>query len=250
MHILSTWKSRWLGVVLLGLLLFSAACSPEPRPLVFGEPVWGDGEVSVYRAVDRSGNVVGGVRYEIHAGGEHVDADGWTIRREVTDMSAQETAVIEVTGKGYLPVHVTLVRADGNGQEQVETAILKSNADLTLTDRLGNVTYQRINVPSDIRDERTLPVIVRALPLADRYLTRLNSFLPVVGVYERVTVQVKGQEEVTVPAGTFRAWKVVLETNSRSSTLWIGVDPPHPTVKIEDGRSRATFELVDFVPGE
>ncbi len=234
-------------LVLVAWLL--AACAPDPQPLVFGPPVWTDGEVSLYRAVDRRGEVVGGVRYQVRAGGLHVDPDGWTLVREVTEAEASEVVTVEMAGPGYIPVYTALERRDDQGSQRVETRIQRTQADLTLTDRQGNVTYQRLDIPSDIRDERTLPLIVRALPLEPGYLARMNSFLPVVGVFERVTVQVRAPEEITVPAGRFQAWKVTLETNDRTTTLWIGVEPPHPTVKIQDGRSRATFELLEFTPG-
>ncbi len=225
------------------------ACAPDPQPLVFGPPAWGDGEVSLYRAVDRRGEVVGGVRYEVRAGGQHVDPDGWTLVREITEAEATEVVTVEMAGRSYIPVYTALERRDDQGSQRVETRIQRTRADLTLTDRLGNVTYQRLDIPSDIRDERTLPLIVRALPLEPGYLARMNSFLPVVGVFERVTVQVRDPEEITVPAGRFQAWKVTLETNDRTTTLWIDVEPPHPTVRIQDGRSRATFELLEFTPG-
>ena len=101
-----------------------------------------------------------------------------------------------------------------------------------------------------MRDERSLLHILRTLPLAEGYVTRINSFLPVVGKQERVTVSVTGQAEVTVPAGTFPAWEVRLESpDKRITTAWVGQEAPYPVVKFIDGRSKATYELVEFVPG-
>ncbi len=92
--------------------------------------------------------------------------------------------------------------------------------------------------------------IVRTLPLAEGYVTRINSFLPVVGKQERLIVSVVGQADVTVPAGSFPAWEVRLESpDKRTTTAWIGRDAPYPVVKFIDGRSKATYELTEFVPG-
>ena len=56
--------------------------------------------------------------------------------------------------------------------------------------------------------------------------------------------------DVTVPAGTFPAWEVRLESpDKRTTTAWIGRDAPYPVVKFIDGRSKATYELTEFVPG-
>ena len=204
----------------LSLFLFSlAACSAaQPQPLVFGEPVWADGETSVYRVTNREDRIVGTATFQV---GQRVEDGGWTLIREINDAGASELATIEMRPGGYRPVSSHLVRTFGGGKQVVEAQIEGAQVDIALTNRQGATVYQRVQVPSDIRDERTLLLIVRALPLAQGYATRINSFLPVAGKMERVAVQVRRSESVTVPAGPFDTWVVELKSNDRTTKAWV-----------------------------
>ena len=51
---------------LLFTLFFSlTSCSAQPQPLVFGEPVWADGETSAYRVTNREGRIVGTATFQV-----------------------------------------------------------------------------------------------------------------------------------------------------------------------------------------
>ena len=235
------------------LLLFSvlilSSCSARPQPLVFGEPVWADGETSSYRVSNREGRIVGTAIFQVRRGGQWLADDGWTLVREINDAGASELATIEIQPVGYRPVYSHLVRTGGGGKQVVEAQIAGAQVEIALTNRQGATVFERVQVPSDIRDERTLLLIVRALPLAQGYATRINSFLPVVGQMERVAVQVRGAETVSAPAGSFDTWVVELKSNERTTRAWVAQTAPFPVVKFIDGRSRATFELTSFGAG-
>lgn len=242
------WNS-WTGifVLLIGLLL--AACGgPEPQPLIFGGPVWRGGENSHYQVTDRTGKLAGTAMVMLIAGNEE-NPDGWTLRREIS-AGQFEVATILMAAKGYGPIKSYLTRTDDSGTQRVEAVKERSQVDIKLTDRAGADTYQRVSVPSDIRDERTLLTLARTLPLAEGYATRINSFLPIVGIVETVRVEVRKRERVTVPAGEYESWLVEFSTPDRTTQAWIGVDAPHPVVKFIDARSKGLFELTEFVAGE
>jgi hypothetical protein len=218
---------------------------------MFGEPVWQDGETHNFIIKDRAGTQLGTAQLSIEAGAEHVDTDGWTIRREIAAIGQSETVQVEVTGEDYRPRFSQMVRSDREGQQSVEATFNGSRVNMSLTNTLGQTTYERVNVPSDIRDERTLLLVLRTLPLAARYSTRINSFLPITGIQEQLIVQVKKDEQVTVSAGTYDAWLVELRAPDRTITrVWIAKEAPHPIVKYVDGRSRATYELESFVAAQ
>ena len=225
-------------------LFFTLSCgSAQPQPLIFGEPVWTDGENSAYRVTNREGRIVGTATYQV----DRLAQDGgWTLIREIIDAGVSEQATIEMQPVGYRPVYSHLVRTFGGGKQVVETQFEGAQVDIALTNRQGAKVYQRVQVPSDIRDERTLLLIMRALPLAQGYATRINSFLPVAGQMERVALQVRRSESVTVPAGPFDTWVVELKANDRTTKAWVAQTAPFPVVKFIDGRSQATFELTGF----
>ena len=229
---------------LLLTLSFLASCSAaKPQPLIFGEPVWADGETSVYRVTNREDRIVGTAAFQVN---RREQDDGWTLMREINDAGVSERATIEMQPIGYRPVYSHLVRTFGGGKQVVETQFEGAQVDIALTNRQGATVYQRVQVPSDIRDERTLLLIIRALPLAQGYATRINSFLPIAGQMERVALQVRRKENVTVPAGSFDTWVVELKANDRTTRAWVVQAAPFPVVKFVDGRSQATFELIGF----
>ncbi len=233
-----------LRACLAPLLLLAACGAPDPQPLIFGDAPWGDGEVSVYRVTDLRGAYAGSTRYDL----TRLDDSTWSLRRETSAQGTQEIVVVDMSVGEYRPREATLVRIDASGSEQVRTRYQGSEANLELTSKQNVTTYQRVNIPSDARDQRTLPMLARTLPLADRYATRLNSFLPIVPILDRVTLRVAGRETVQVPAGEFETWRVVLDTGDSQTEIWVGVDAPHPLVKYEDGRNQGVYELIEFQP--
>jgi len=232
-----------LSSLLLTLSFLTSCGSAQPQPLIFGEPVWTDGATSVYRVTNREDRIVGTAAFQVN---HREQEDGWTLIREVLDAGVREQATIEMQPVGYRPVYSHLVRTFGGGKQVVETQFEGSQVDIALTNRQGATVYQRVQVPSDIRDERTLLLIMRALPLAQGYATRINSFLPVAGHMERVALQVRRKESVTVPAGSFDTWVVELKSNDRTTRAWVAQTAPFTVVKFIDGRSQATFELTSF----
>jgi hypothetical protein len=173
---------------------------------------------------------------------------GWIFVRDITALGSQEIASMELRDDSYKPTQSTLVRLDNGDVEQVKATYNGGQANLELTTVDKIVTYQSISIPTDARDQRSLPLIVRTLPLADGYSTRLNAFLPLTGNLDRVTVSVVNQARVTVPAGTYDTWEVLLEGQETYARLWIAVDPPHALVKFVDGRSKVTHELRSYEP--
>jgi hypothetical protein len=237
---------RWAWGVLVATLVLVAGCgSPEPVPLIFNQVPWADGEVSTFRVTDLNGAFAGTSRYDLTRRTE----GGWSVRRETVTQGDQEIVVVSVGESGLRPTDSTLVRITPAGTEQVQTVYAGSQANLLLTTKQDITTNQAIAVPSDVRDQQMVFMLLRALPLAANYATRINLFLPVVPLMERVTVAVKAQEDVTVPAGSFSTWRVELKIGDNLSRAWIDTQAPYRLVKYLDGRNRGTFELTEYVAG-
>jgi hypothetical protein len=95
-----------------------------------------------------------------------------------------------------------------------------------------------------------IPQVVASLPLAPEYQMRLwdvelGMRPPVVGK----TLKVVGQERVTVPAGSFLAWRVAIvadEPYVRSMTVWVAVES-HQALRLDSpsvgGEAGYTIEL-------
>jgi len=204
---------------------------------------WADGESSSYRITDINGDFAGTATITLTAGAATVEGAGWTMRWDVLAQGDQEEIVVEMQSPGLRPTLSTLVRTRGAGREAVKATYAGGQVDMELTTTRNVITYERVNIPSDARDQRTLIQLVRALPLAEDYATQVNSFLPVTALLERVTVAVVRQEVVVVPAGSYAGWLVELRTGDSTSQLWIGVETPQLVLKYIDDRSGATYAL-------
>lgn len=238
------------STLLLAFLLVSCN-QPQIQPLTFASTPWGAGEVSEYQITDVNGQPAGTARFTIERGESQQNGDGWSIRREIAAQGTTEVVTVEMNN-GLRPITSTLVRTGGlqRVQESVKASYDSGQVDMELTTAQNVTTYQRVNITSDARDGWVLLPVVRALPLAERYATRINSFVPILGRLETFTVAVVGGEQVAVPAGTFAAYKVELSARDHKTTAWFTQDAPHVLIKYVDGRNRGTFELTEFQPGE
>lgn len=237
---------RRVSIFVLMLVMGLTACGPEIQPLIPGAVPWADGEQSIYAVTDIEGNAAGTATVTLDAGATSIEEAGWTLRREIATQGDQEVVVVEVTEKGLRPRLATLVRLLGTARQQVITTYNGGQVDMELTTARDVTTYERRNITSDARDQRTLLAFVRMLPLAEGYATQLNSYLPVADRFERVTVIVLGQETVSVAAGSYESWHVVLRVDERETEAWIAMEAPQALVKFIDGSNGATFELREY----
>lgn len=240
-----------LLTLVVSVLVSGCTTFAEFQPLRVEDAPWQDGERSVYRVFDRDGTAIGSAEFALSAGGETVDAEGWTVRREISAQGVQEIAVVETSSASLRPVTSSLARTSEAGQESAESVYSNGQVDTELNSTQQVFTAVRYQAPTDARDQRTLLVLIRALPLADGYATRISTYLPIAALTDRVEVVVTGREEITVGAGTFDTWRMRLDAQSDESIIaWVGVDAPHLLVQFQDNGSDATFELSEFVVGE
>lgn len=239
-----SWMGRALS--LLAVLAVTACGQPDVQPLAFGPVPWQDGEVSTYRLTAVDGNYAGTAEFSL----EQLEEGWWRMRRKILAQGDEEIVEVEASDRGLRPRRSLLTRTSSDGQERVEATYVDGQVDMMLTTKQDVTTYERANIPSDARDQRTLPMVVRTLPLDAGYATRLNAYLPVAGLLDRVTVQVLKPEVVDVPAGRFDTWLVELDTGDSESQVWYNQEAPYQLVKFVDGRSGGLYELANFEPGE
>lgn len=238
----------WVALLIAGLL---AACSqPTPVALRFNPAPWQDGEEHVFRITDVDGKPAGITTFAMTAGVNDQDQTVWAISRNTQAQGDLEELTVKVSEAGFRPQSSYLERSNAAGRESVDAQYNGPAVDMVLTTRADVATPQRVEVPSDVRESATLPMITRALPLARGYATQLNAFLPVAGLLDRVTIRVVGDERITAPAGAYDTWIVTLDTGNSISRLWVAKDAPYPVIKYIDGRNRATLELESYVANQ
>jgi len=132
-------------------------------------------------------------------------------------------------------------------------------AELHLTYANGRVkgravTPQREGTPKTIQvdtvvapgtvDDNQLHVILPALPLAEGKTFTFNVFSSGEGVTKLLTVKVAGVENITVPAGTFPAYRLELSGLQLPVVMHVTRDLPRRLLRIEPVGAPLVFELV------
>jgi hypothetical protein len=242
---------RYLRLLwIAALAALPAACSQvQPVPLLFADAPWASGEQHTLSLTDSGGQQVGSAVYTLTSTANSAGEPSWAFAREINSIGSQEVITVTMDAQGFRPQASRLVRTNQGAQESVEANYNAGQVDMNLTTRQNVMTVQRAQVPSDSRETVTLPMLLRALPLATGYATQINVYMPIAAQLERIAVQVTGEETLEIEAGSFATWVVQLQTRDSESTAWIAKEAPHVLVKYLDGRNNATLELTQYKAG-
>lgn len=219
-------------------------------PLLFDGAPWTSGEQHTMSLTDGDGKQVGSAIYTLNSVQDAAGEPVWAFERELAALGSQEVVTVTMEAQGFRPLASRLQRSNEDGQESVDVQYTGSQVDMLLNTRQNVRTVQRAQVPSDARETVTLPMLLRALPLASGYATQINVYMPVAEQLERIAVRVTGEEALQTQGGSFATWVVELEARDSESKAWIGKEAPHVLVRYRDGRNRATLELTEYLSGE
>lgn len=222
--------------------------------LVFEAPDWNEPVEYRYRVLNRGGEEVGEVLCRLEPGAEshslscteEVDAYEVTVGKssfyssgsyrftwsvewdaetlEVLNFAADNEPVDYPGWKAQMDGEVLAVSLLGEARE--ERVELPENYILVY-----EWPWRMMNLDAQIGEVRRIPVVT---PL--QYDDALEMNLPAV---EDALVRVLASEDVTVPAGTFEAVEVGLD----SARAWYSTETPYPLVKYDNGFQ--TIELVE-----
>lgn len=231
-------------------LLLASCGRPEPQPLLFAAAPWSGGEQHTMSLTNGDGQQVGSAVYTLRAADDSEGKPAWAFERQITALGSQEVITVTMDAQGFRPQASRMTRSNDGSQESVDAQYDAGQVDMLLNTRQNIMTTQRASVPSDARETVTLPMLLRALPLASGYATEINVFMPIAGQLERIEVQVTGEEALQTEAGSFATWVVELNTRDSQSKAWIAKEAPHVLVKYLDGRNKATLQLTQYQPGE
>jgi len=228
-------------VLLAGLLilLLTACNGPATQPLVFAPAPWSDGEVSSYDVIGRDGAPLGTASWTWRRSPE-----GWT--------QAYELNLAGRADRGEVMVGSDLrsLRSWRElGGKRFEAEYGAGAITITTTDAGGKSTSKTLKPAADAVDNDVSLQAQRALPLAAGYVASYTDVIPTTGSLAPVRLKVTGAETVTVPAGTFPAWRVEMDFGSGKHDAWYGQEAPHPLVKYLNRGSGAAFVLRSLETG-
>ena len=87
-------------------------------------------------------------------------------------------------------------------------------------------------VPAGVIDDNVLTVLVPAMPWTASSKFTVPVFASGQGQVQTYTLAVTGTESVTVPAGTFQAYRVEVSGGQAPLTLYVAADAPHRVLKV------------------
>jgi hypothetical protein len=189
---------------------------------------WGEGEEMRYKVNLATGFTVGAARFAVAA----AELDGRKIWRfdSNTVGGAQSWSRTEVDAASFRPLH-SLWKHTMLGE--FETVYVNGGADVNMK---GKDEVKHFDLQGVFYDNEQAVQLMRRLPLAEGYSTTLNLFVGLGGGSQLpVDLNVAARESVTVPAGTFDSYKVVLKVGPTQQTLWFSADEHRYPVRLESG---------------
>lgn len=152
----------------------------------------------------------------------------------------RDDGTAEVDGQTLEPLRSNRVQTDAEKNRRIsftstyEYPIVKFQADengkLRQTERdLPQPTAS--NPDPAYYDDETMLWLVRGIELRTGYQGTYRNVSAATGAVFDVKLRVEGEEEVTVPAGTFRTWKIRISTSTITQFAWVEVEAPHRVIK-------------------
>jgi uncharacterized membrane protein YhfC len=234
--------ARILLLLALPPLLLAACAAGDGQSVTFQAPPWHDGETSVYDVQGPSGNLIGTATWTWQA-----HSEGWLQTNEV-DLGDQVHRMVVLVDGELRPIRgeVDLGGRSATAVYGVDTITI------TQTTAAGESSSRELRRPELPLDNGQTLQSHRALPLAGGYRGRYTNVIPSTAVAATTNVSVSGPISFTVPAGTFNAWHVTMQTGASRHEAWYTHEPPYLMLGYHNRNAGSRFELRawQFAAGE
>ena len=221
------------------LLVTALACSSgdagPPTSDVAGTPPWMDGEHLSYDLVNDDGEVLGEAVLSVE-----VDGDRAMLWQEFeSETGAEDTTIVTVDSATLKPIasERDIQEPDGD-EERIEVEYTEDGALI----RQGDDRQSGLSVPEHSYDNDTSLFLWRTLPFEEGYEGSYNTIITNHRTRQKVNLRVERLESVTVPAGTFEAWRLVITTSNARQIAWFANTPQRQLVRYDNDRD-VIFEL-------
>lgn len=243
-NILTAFRYRLPGAVLASRPV--TATQPGIEPMKLKPATWSDGEVMRLRIRSEAGGEIGTVFYSseaIKAGTK----DAWRIEStmvialvdmlQFTRVDAERDSFAPIAGRTY---------NSEIGDFRAEYGSSKVKLTTGTKDRSKS---RDINLEQTAYDNEQAIYVIRRMPLAEGYHSTFPIFPVMGGSVLDCDIEVAAKEKVSVPAGAYECWKVMLAVTSGGArllqhTLWFSSDAHQYLVKYEGD---AVMELAEVL---
>lgn len=220
------------------LLVTALACSSgeagPPTSDVAGTPPWTTDENWFYELVDEDGEELGQAVLSVEI------VDGETrLWQEFESDDAEDTTIVTVESATLKPIASEReIRQPDGDEERIEVEYTEEGALI----RQGDDKQSGLSVPEHSYDNDTSLFLWRTLPFAEGYEGSYNTIITNHRTRQKVNLRVTGRETVTVPAGTFEAWRLEITTSNARQLAWYADTPQRQLVRYDNDRD-VIFEL-------
>jgi hypothetical protein len=201
---------------------------------VAGRPPWPQDEVLEYVLVDDDGTRLAAGSLEISVNGDETTLS----QRYVSETTADSIDVV-VDSRTLKPRSSTrsIENENPDDEDLIEVEYTQEGATVKVGGRQTGLA-----VPEHSYDNDSSLFLWRTLPFADGYEASYITIITNRRSRQEVYLRVRGKETVTVPAGTFEAWRLEIATENARQVAWYADTPSRPLVRYDNDRD-VIFEL-------
>lgn len=145
---------------------------------------------------------------------------------------------VVVDAKTLKPISSTRTIVDKNDQETIEVTYGDEGALIEQGDRQSG-----LSVPAHSYDNDSSLFLWRTLPFAEGYEASYTTIISNRRSRQQVVLRVTGKESVTVPAGSFDAWRLEITTSNARQLAWFSTDAARVLLRYDNDRN-VIFELM------
>lgn len=232
-------KRVFLALSLAALFALLVGCSAagggSTVGLSLGSAPWNDGDKVRYDWVDKSGTQIGTGEF-----GFTKDGDVWVLSWADRVGALDQVAKVRIDSETLKPLgEEKTIKAEGT-DAKIDTTYHDGKLDIKAVVN-GENKSAAVDVPANAIDNDQLLMTLRALKFADGYEGKCVIVVGQSAAKVDTTVRVKGKETVTVPAGSFEAWKVELDFGQGKQYAWYQTDAPNNLVQYDNGTTQAVL---------
>ena len=209
----------------------STATAPATLQLA---PPWKGAEHAEYNIVKSSDNsALGTSTIDIQPA-----ADATTIEQRYQIGAVTQYFVVKVDPRTLKPLVSDQELAGSPNDFSLTATYADNKLSITAKTAQGDKNAT-IDVSPDAYDNNSLLSILRGLPFGTGAAASFTNVITANAAQVKSTATVAGQESVTVPAGTFDTYKVVMEFGgAQNQTAWYEVASPHRLIKYDNGTTQ------------
>ncbi len=206
--------------------------APATNPLGLKPAPWADGEVLQLSAKMKGGAPLGTVSYRFQSA-ENAGKRAWNLQSTISFRSITMSVLTDAAT--FTPFNSVVQEGSNWRVFRAEYGPRQIDFSMTVDNESGKKTFPLTRVAYD---ELQLVQFLRCLPLYENYQTSIPIFSVYNYIFFDAKVEVVARERVTVPAGTFDCYKVIVTkgNQSPSSTYWISDDIHSYIVKASEDR--------------